>query len=1458
MQQATHFQLSPSRQSSCQPQLIPNLQDKVGTLCSQLQCQPPASREALLQQLDKDKMMPSYVPRLRAVVESQTFKNILVDEMDMMLSRAATLIQANWRGYRLRQKLTSQMLAAKAIQEAWRRFSTRRILRSVKAVEKKVSIDERNIPYHHPQQVRFQHLEEGRCLPAPPIMVSKETQFPSADHLAVCAHELDLLQPPGAPQTGMQAPSAFEASSIIFLPHQNASMRLPCPVSLNAKYHPCLMTRTVRSPSLVHIDGDMMKTKQVTARTNKAGPPGPPPSRSYAQTLYGPLKTQTQAPVEAEVLKGPPQAGPAPVMTKTPVTTITMTKTPPQVYPAAAVTKTPLHSCLASMMNKGSPQPCPVPTVTIAKTPPQVYPAAPVAKTPLQSCLAAILNKIPTQICLLTSIIKPPTQTCPVPAMAKTPPQTCPVPTMAKTSPQTYPVSTMAKTSPKTCPVPTVAKTLPQTCPVPTMAKTPFQTCQVPVMAKIPPQMCPVSMMAKVPPQTPPMSMMAKTPPQTRPVATMAKTPLQTCPTATLAKTPSQTLPGSSVTKAPPQTRLAAMITKTPAQLRSVAAILKTLCLSPPAAGNLKASPPAAMAAGIPSTLSHICLNKPKTKAGVTAKQTAGMVKVSSHSHLTEGKVKYCSPRHLGAGAPKASARPLLEAEKVKGFSQKQVKTETVSNTSVAMEVSRAQPWAKVAEDKSKGSSQAHPRMGVTKVQPQGYVPVEAAAVVLPHAQVATYPAKTLPQAQMTTCSTTTSPKGHLLTELTTALPQAHLSTCLSKASSQMHPPAKLTKAPSLAHLGTCLTKTQSQAHLATGAIKVQSQSYLPTGLTKAQSQAHLVTETAKCLYAAHQAAELSSKTQSQPLLAGYKPSTQPCQHISSLGTFSRAKPEDRLTQLPATSYVQVRATQGPRQGASEPQSMLVPLLASTGHPTCNVESWGDSGATRTQPSTTSPAAPCQEELAASQLTSLCAELAAVLGSQEDLRTQLAKALSQGEVKAALNQALSKEVLGATMAKARPQGMLGTALVKALSWGELGAALSRVLSRGELRAELTKAMQGKLVDILSKALTEEERAALSQTLCQGELGAVLSQSLSQAALRTGLVLPKVAAAKTAGSGVMRTPAPVEVDCRGSPSAAWQPTVGPVRPQPSKGPVDAGVAGGKAWNSAVPSVAVGPVNSAVAPGSAWEPPTCAVPWDAVGSKAAVDPRQSGKLVASMQVVEKIIVQAVVTIQACARGYLVRRTIKVWHQWAIIIQAAWRGHCVRRDLAQLCRASTVIQAVWRGYRVRRSRTQKMPPATRPKVGGRARSTSDHRCFQSCQPHVCTLCRSLSAGVGSPPSVVMLVGSSPRTCHMCGHTLPTRVVQGLGRGTMGQAAVPWGHDNQPTHQSPQQLHGLNKAATVIQASWRGFVVRRRLRQQRLAAKMLQTNWRGRYTRNTLTTDTLLGSAEWDNPQNMQWPGV
>ncbi|XP_042105562.1 IQ domain-containing protein N [Ovis aries] len=1216
MQQATQLQASPGRQSSYQP--IPNFQDRMGTLCSRLQAspsgqssyqpdpnlqdnpeplhpqpqsEPPSSKETLLEQRDKDKTVVHRVPRLRAVLESQAFRNVLVDEMDMMLSRAATLIQANWRGYRLRQKLISQMMAAKAIQEAWRRFNTRRLLRSGKTMEKKAKVEEGDIPYHPPQQVRFQHPEEGKSLLAQPTMVSKETQFPSSDSLAAYTHQLALLQSQGTSPPGM---CSAGGPSITFLPHQTVAIKLPCPVSLDAKCRPCLMTRTVRSTCLVQVEGDTMKTKQITARADKAGATGPPPSGRCAQAVQGQFKTQTQAPMEAEVLKMLPRTGPAPVINKTlsqpgptmttiktpfqmypaaaiaktspqpcPVPMVTIAKTPPQMYLAAAMTKippptypaapmtktaaqtcpaattikTPLQSCLAAMMNKTLPQPCPMPTVTVTKAPPQVYPPAPVAKIPPQTCPPATATKTPLQSCLAAMMSKIQPQPCPGPmiTITKTSPQPCPATQGTKTPAPMRPTASMTNTTPQTRPAKAaMTKAPPQLCLLASMIRSPTLTRPAATATKVPPQPCAVPLPTKIPPQT-------------RPAPMGTKTPLQTCQMATMSKTPShQMFQGATAAKtAPPQTRLAAMITKTPAQLRSVATILRTLCLPPSAAGNLKPPFSAAATAGISDTSSHTCLSGPKARGAMNARQATGAVKVSSRSYLTERKVECFPASHLGAGAPKPPAGPPLEGEKIKVFSQKQGKTETASHTSMAVEMPGELTWAKVANDRTK---RAHPRTDALKVQSRMYGPARTAGAPL---------STCLPQAQLAPCSTTGLPQAHLLAELTKALPQEHVSAKLAKAQGQGHPPAQPPAAVAQPHLSVCLSKTLSQAHLpaklmkaqsqaqlATAVIKVQSQGHLPTGLTKAQSQAQLVTDTAKSLYAAHQAAELSSKTQSQPLLVGFKASTQPCQHT---GALPRAKPEDRLlSQLPSHSYVQGKATLGLRQGAAETQNMLVPLLASAGHTTCNADSWGDSRAARAQPSTTSAPPPSQEELAASQLASLCAELAAVLGSQEDLRALLAKALSQGEVRAALNQALSKEVLGATMAKALPQGILGTVLVKALSWGELGTSLSRALSRGEL----TKAIQSRLADVLSKALTEEERATLSQALCQGELGAVLSQSLSQAALRSGVGLPK-ATSKTVGSGMTVMPAPVEVDCRGSLSAVWGPTLGPMRLQPSK-------------------------------------------------------------------------------------------------------------------------------------------------------------------------------------------------------------------------------------------------------------------------------------------------------------------
>nr|XP_054960417.1 IQ domain-containing protein N isoform X2 [Pan paniscus] len=1169
----------------------PSLPDKMEKAPPQPQHEGLKSKKHLPQQPAEAKTASRRVPRLRAVVESQAFKNILVDEMDMMHARAATLIQANWRGYWLRQKLISQMMAAKAIQEAWRRFNKRHILHSSKSLVKKTRAEEGDIPYHAPQQVRFQHPEENRLL-SPPIMVNKETQFPSCDNLVLCRPQSSpLLQPPaaqGTPEPCVQAPHAARVRGVAFLPHQMVTIRFPCPVSLDAKCQPCLLTRTIRSTCLIHIEGDSVKTKHVTARTNKAGAPETPLSRRYDQAVTKPSRAQTQGPVKAETPKAPFQICPGPMITKTllqtyPVVSVTL----PQTYPA-------------SMMTTTLPKTSPVPKVTITKTPAQMYPGPTVTKTAPHTCPMPTMTKI---------------QVHPTASRTGTPRQTCPATITAKNQPQ---VSLLAS----------IMNSLPQVCPGPAMAKTP---------------------------------------PQMHPVTTSAKNPLQTCLSATMSKASSQRSP-VGVTKPSPQTRLAAMITKTPAQLRSVATILKTLCLASPTAANVKAPPQVAVAAGTPNASGSIHENPPKAKAAVNVKQAAKAVKASSASYLAEGRIRCLAQPHPGTGVPRAAAKLPLEAEKIKTGPQEQVKTDMPFKTSVAVEMAGAPSWTKVAEEGDK--------------PPHVYVPVDM-AVTLPRGQLA---------APLTNASSQRHPP---------CLSQRLLAAPLTKASSQGHLPTELTKTPSLAHLDTCLSKMHSQTHLATGAMKVQSQAPLATCLTKTQSRGQPITDITTCLIPAHQAADLSSNTHSQVLLTGSKVSNHTCQRLGGLSAPPWAKPEDRQTQPQPHRHVPGKTTQGgPCLAACEVQGMLVPLMAPTRHSTCNVESWGDNGATRAQPSMPGQAVPCQED---------------------------------------------------TESPWRRQD----------SYSPQNPAVSH-------------------------------KAPLNSTILQG-------------------------------------------------------------------PADAGVVGGQSWNRA------------------WEPARGAASWDTRRNKAVVPPRRSGEPMVSMQAAEEIRILAVITIQAGIRGYLVRRRIRLWHRGATVIQATWRGCRVRRNLAHLCRATTTIQSAWRGYSTRRDQArhrQMLHPVTWVELGsragvmsdrswfqdGRARTVSDHRCFQSCQAHACSVCHSLSSRIGSPPSVVMLVGSSPRTCHTCGRTQPTRVVQGMGRGAEGPGAVSWASAYQRAALSPRQPHRQDKAATAIQSTWRGFKIRQQMRQQQMAAKIVQATWRGHHTRSCLkNTEALLGPADpWASSRHMHWPGV
>ncbi|XP_077893966.1 IQ domain-containing protein N [Ictidomys tridecemlineatus] len=1159
-------QLSPSGQCVPPPQPIHCLLDKVGRASAQ-QYEARKSKEQLPQQPAQSKTEPRRIPRLRAVVESQAFKNILVDEMDMMLSRAATLIQANWRGYRLRQKLISQMLAAKAIQEAWRRFNTRRLLRSSKVTVKRVSKEEGDIPYHPPQQVRFQPPED-KPPQVQPVMMSKETQFPSSDSLVTCIPQLGLLQHPaaqGMAGPGVQAPHGPGAHGVAFLPHQTMAMRLPSPVGLDPKCQPCLLTKTVRSSCLIrHLEGDAVKTKHVTTRATRAGAPEPPPSGRYGQALPGTFKAQIQAHVEADIHKTPPQAFPASTLSKTPPKTsplVSITRTQAQVSPVPTVTKTPPQTGPGPMMTvmKTLAQTGPSPTVT--KTQAQMRHTPSLTNAPLQSRLAATMAKIPPQVCLLASVIRPPCPARPGATTARPPPQTCPVSAMTKPSPQIRLVTAPTKNQMPTC-----------------QAAAP--------VTKTPSQVCPGASIMKPPPQTRLAAMITKTPAQIRSVAAVLRTLCLVPPVVGNLRTPPQTAAGSpGIPSTCSTVHLNAQKGKVMVNARQAAGV-KDSSHSYLAEGKVRSVPQPHLEAGAPKPVARGPLEPEKVRTCLqrqVKKETVSKTNVTMEMTQPLPWTKVAEDRNKSP--PQAQQR--IELIKVQ------------SQVYVPVEAAAALPRAQMTAPLTKTLGQARPSPRQAKALPQEQLTTpltktvtqlhpaaEQAKALSPPAHLATCPPTAMPQPHLATCLTKTTSQVHLTSEQTKVLSQGHLSTTLAKTlpqpplaaplmtasplhspakqpkagspahlapqspktPSQVYPPSRLTKTPSLAHLVTCLTKAQSQVHLSSGAVKIQSQAQLPVGLTKTQSQAQLVSQT-KSFYTARQSTDLNSKTQSQPLLTGSRASVPSCQHLGAMSFLSRPKSEDRPAQLQPQGHVQSKTTHGPCPVASEAQGMLVPLMTSTGHPTCNIEPWGDSGTARAQPPVASQAVPCQEA-AASQIASLCAELAAVLGSQEDIRALLAKALSQGEVRAALNQALSKDVLGTTVTKAMPQGMLGMALVKALSWGELGITLSRALSRGELRSELTKVMQGKLAEVLSKALTDEERAALGQALCQGELGAVLSQSLSQAALRTAAILPK-ASSKAVGSGMTLLPASVEVDCRGNASATWGSAVGPGRPQPSK-------------------------------------------------------------------------------------------------------------------------------------------------------------------------------------------------------------------------------------------------------------------------------------------------------------------
>ncbi|KAI4041379.1 IQ motif containing N [Homo sapiens] len=502
--------------------------------------------------------------------------------------------------------------------------------------------------------------------------------------------------------------------------------------------------------------------------------------------------------------------------------------------------------------------------------------------------------------------------------------------------------------------------------------------------------------------------------------------------------------------------------------------------------------------------------------------------------------------------------------------------------------------------------------------------------------------------------------------------------------------------------------------------------------------------------------------------------------------------------------------------------------------------------------------------------------------SQRPLAAPLTKASSQGHLPTELTKTPSLAHLDTCLSKMHSQTHLATGAVKVQSQAPLATCLTKTQSRGQPITDITTCLipAHQAADLSSNTHSQVllTGSKVSNHACQ-RLGGLSAPPWAKPEDRQTQPQPH---GHVPGKTTQGGPCPAACEVQGMLVPPMAPTGhstcnveswgdnGATRAQPSMpgqavpcqedtGPADAGVVGGQSWNRA------------------WEPARGAASWDTWRNKAVVPPRRSGEPMVSMQAAEEIRILAVITIQAGVRGYLARRRIRLWHRGAMVIQATWRGYRVRRNLAHLCRATTTIQSAWRGYSTRRDQArhwQMLHPVTWVELGsragvmsdrswfqdGRARTVSDHRCFQSCQAHACSVCHSLSSRIGSPPSVVMLVGSSPRTCHTCGRTQPTRVVQGMGQGTEGPGAVSWASAYQLAALSPRQPHRQDKAATAIQSAWRGFKIRQQMRQQQMAAKIVQATWRGHHTRSCLkNTEALLGPADPSaSSRHMHWPGI
>ncbi|XP_064086058.1 LOW QUALITY PROTEIN: abnormal spindle-like microcephaly-associated protein homolog [Macrobrachium nipponense] len=198
------------------------------------------------------------------------------------------------------------------------------------------------------------------------------------------------------------------------------------------------------------------------------------------------------------------------------------------------------------------------------------------------------------------------------------------------------------------------------------------------------------------------------------------------------------------------------------------------------------------------------------------------------------------------------------------------------------------------------------------------------------------------------------------------------------------------------------------------------------------------------------------------------------------------------------------------------------------------------------------------------------------------------------------------------------------------------------------------------------------------------------------------------------------------------------------------------------------------------------------------------------------------QSIIKLQAHARGLLVRKQIEVQHKAAVVIQSRFRGYRMRRDFRLLYSSAVYLQRWWRSITEIRKQQKEFKRAKDSVVRLQAHIRGMLvRRKESRQKQAATVIQSY---------VRRWIVS--RSYHQ-------RVLAAI-------QIQRWYRSLKKAKYQQSKYQSLRKATVLIQASYKGFVVRKNIAEQRAAQVKIASHFRGWQVRKTIKFQQTVRSAK------------